>query len=43
MYGPYQFGIEDQGWVAYFCIQALLDKTITIYGDSRQSRDVLLY
>ncbi|MCS7151442.1 MAG: GDP-mannose 4,6-dehydratase [Endomicrobia bacterium] len=41
IYGPYQFGIEDQGWVAYFCIQALLDKPITIYGDGRQVRDVL--
>lgn len=41
IYGPYQFGIEDQGWVAYFVIQALLDKPITIYGDGKQVRDVL--
>ena len=41
IYGPNQFGIEDQGWVAYFCIQALLDKEITIYGDGKQVRDVL--
>ncbi len=41
IYGPNQFGIEDQGWVAYFCIQALFDKEITIYGDGKQVRDVL--
>lgn len=41
IYGPYQFGIEDQGWVAYFCIQALLNKPIVIYGDGKQVRDIL--
>jgi len=41
IYGPNQFGIEDQGWVAYFCIQAMFDKEITIYGDGKQVRDVL--
>ncbi|MEN3013169.1 MAG: GDP-mannose 4,6-dehydratase [Endomicrobiia bacterium] len=41
IYGPYQFGIEDQGWVAYFCIQANFNKPITIYGDGKQVRDVL--
>ncbi len=41
IYGPYQFGMVDQGWIAYFCIQALLDKEITIYGDGKQVRDVL--
>jgi CDP-paratose 2-epimerase len=41
VYGPRQFGIEDQGWVAWFTIAAILGKPITIYGDGKQSRDVL--
>jgi CDP-paratose 2-epimerase len=41
IYGPRQFGIEDQGWVAHFVISAMLDRPITIYGDGRQARDVL--
>ena len=41
IYGPRQFGIEDQGWVAWFTIAAVLGKQITIYGDGKQIRDVL--
>ncbi|MBT3389381.1 MAG: NAD-dependent epimerase/dehydratase family protein [Chloroflexi bacterium] len=41
IYGLRQFGIEDQGWVAWFVIAALLGKPITIYGDGKQVRDVL--
>lgn len=41
IYGPHQFGNEDQGWVAHFAISALEGKSITIYGDGRQVRDVL--
>jgi len=41
IYGPRQFGIEDQGWVAWFIIAAVLGKEITIYGDGKQIRDVL--
>jgi CDP-paratose 2-epimerase len=41
IYGPHQFGTEDQGWVAHFLLRALDDQTITIYGDGRQVRDVL--
>lgn len=41
IYGPHQFGIEDQGWVAWFVISSLLGKPITIYGDGHQVRDVL--
>jgi CDP-paratose 2-epimerase len=41
IYGTHQFGIEDQGWVAWFTIAAALDKKITIYGDGKQVRDVL--
>ncbi len=41
IYGTRQFGIEDQGWVAWFTIAAVLDKDITIYGNGKQIRDVL--
>jgi CDP-paratose 2-epimerase len=41
IYGPRQFGIEDQGWVAWFIIAALTQKPITIYGDGKQVRDLL--
>jgi len=41
IYGYRQFGIEDQGWVAWFCIAAVLGKQITIYGDGKQIRDIL--
>jgi CDP-paratose 2-epimerase len=41
IYGPNQFGIEDQGWVAWFTIATLMNKDITIYGDGKQIRDVL--
>ncbi|HEY0866454.1 MAG TPA: NAD-dependent epimerase/dehydratase family protein [Fimbriimonas sp.] len=41
IYGPHQFGTEDQGWVAHFLLQALKDRPITIYGDGKQVRDIL--
>jgi len=41
IYGKRQFGIEDQGWVAWFTIASILEKKITIYGDGKQIRDVL--
>lgn len=41
IYGPRQFGVEDQGWIAWFTIAATLGKAITIYGDGKQVRDVL--
>jgi CDP-paratose 2-epimerase len=41
VYGPHQFGIEDQGWAAYFAIAAITGNPITIYGDGRQVRDML--
>jgi CDP-paratose 2-epimerase len=41
IYGPRQFGIEDQGWVAWFTIAAVLGKSIAVYGDGKQIRDVL--
>lgn len=41
IYGPRQFGVEDQGWVAWFVISAVLGRPITIYGDGKQVRDLL--
>jgi CDP-paratose 2-epimerase len=41
IYGPHQFGTEDQGWVAHFAIQALSGGRITVYGDGKQVRDIL--
>lgn len=41
IYGPRQFGTEDQGWVAHFLIRALDGQPITLYGDGLQVRDVL--
>jgi CDP-paratose 2-epimerase len=41
IYGPRQFGVEDQGWVAHFVIAAALGRPITIYGDGKQVRDIL--
>jgi CDP-paratose 2-epimerase len=41
IYGPRQFGVEDQGWVAHFVIAAAFNRPITIYGDGMQVRDML--
>src|SRR5262245_52304365 len=41
IYGPRQFGNEDQGWVAHFMIAAATGRPLTIYGDGKQVRDVL--
>ena len=41
IYGPYQLGSEDQGWVAHFLRQALKGEPITIDGDGKQVRDLL--
>jgi CDP-paratose 2-epimerase len=41
IYGPHQFGNEDQGWVAHFLMKALKGEAIDIYGDGKQVRDVL--
>ncbi len=41
IYGPRQFGTEDQGWVAHFLIRAMQREPLTLYGDGRQVRDVL--
>ncbi len=41
IYGPHQFGNEDQGWVAHFLLRAIDGRPITLYGDGGQVRDVL--
>ncbi len=41
VYGPGQFGTEDQGWLAHFFLQALRKEPITIFGDGYQVRDAL--
>lgn len=41
IYGYRQFGVEDQGWIAWFIIAAIKERTITIYGNGKQVRDVL--
>ena len=41
IYGTRQFGMEDQGWVAWFAIRAVQGRPVTIFGDGRQVRDVL--
>jgi CDP-paratose 2-epimerase len=41
IYGPRQFGIEDQGWVAWFVIAAVTGRPLAIYGDGKQVRDLL--
>jgi CDP-paratose 2-epimerase len=41
IYGPHQFGNEEQGWVAHFLGAAIRGEPLTIYGDGRQVRDLL--
>lgn len=41
IYGPRQFGEEDQGWVAWFALAAVFGLPITFYGDGNQVRDLL--
>ena len=41
IYGYRQFGVEDQGWVAWFTIAAVTGQPVSIYGDGKQVRDLL--
>jgi CDP-paratose 2-epimerase len=41
IYGTRQFGIEDQGWIAWFCLATNRGQTFTIFGDGKQIRDTL--
>lgn len=41
VYGPHQLGGEDQGWVAWFAIQAMKQAPLVIFGNGKQVRDLL--
>ena len=41
IYGERQLGAEDQGWVAWLVIAAVLGRPITVFGDGKQVRDLL--
>src|SRR5438270_1689085 len=41
IYGPRQFGTEDQGWLAHFMLRSILGEPLTIFGDGLQVRDAL--
>jgi CDP-paratose 2-epimerase len=41
IYGPRQYGNEDQGWVAHFVRRSLSGEPLTVYGSGKQVRDVL--
>jgi CDP-paratose 2-epimerase len=41
IYGPRQFGTEDQGWLAHFMLRSILNQPLSIYGDGLQVRDAL--
>jgi len=41
LYGPRQFGGEDHGWVANFCIRKQIGWPIVVYGTGKQVRDIL--
>ena len=41
IYGPRQFGTEDQGWVAHFLLAVAAGSPLTIYGNGKQVRDLL--
>jgi CDP-paratose 2-epimerase len=41
IYGPYQLGTEDQGWVAWLMLACHAKKSVSIYGSGKQVRDLL--
>lgn len=41
IYGSWQHGTTDQGWVSWFTRAALTRQPITVYGDGLQVRDLL--
>ncbi len=41
IYGPRQFGNEDQGWVAHFMMAVAGGRPLSIYGNGKQVRDML--
>tara|TARA_X000000368_G_scaffold418909_1_gene420660 strand:- start:1102 stop:2115 length:1014 start_codon:yes stop_codon:yes gene_type:complete len=41
IYGKFQTGLEDQGWIAWIMQRSINKKKINIYGDGKQVRDAL--
>jgi CDP-paratose 2-epimerase len=41
IYGDYQFAFEEQGWATWFVIAALTGRSIKVFGDGNQVRDML--
>lgn len=41
MYGPYQFGVVDQGWMSHIATNKITGRPTIIYGDGKQVRDAL--
>ena len=41
IYGERQFGGEDHGWVANFAIRGFFGQPIRIFGNGKQTRDIL--
>lgn len=41
IYGPWQLGSQDQGWLAWFLSAASKRQPITVFGNGKQVRDVL--
>lgn len=41
IYGLYQKGVEDQGWLWWFVLAKKKNKKLNIYGDGKQVRDAL--
>ena len=41
IYGKRQFGVEDQGWVAWFVISTVKGYPLSIFGNGKQVRDLL--
>ncbi len=41
IYGTRQYGVEDQGWVAWFTFAVLAGKPVKIFGNGKQVRDIL--
>ena len=41
IYGPRQFGVEDQGWLSWFALRAIRGQPVSVYGTGKQVRDLL--
>jgi len=41
VYGPRQFGVEGQGWLAWITNSVIFSKEINLYGNGKQVRDIL--